>query len=606
MQPIIKINLTTSQIDTFTPPAEWERDYLGGASLAARMLYEALTPGLDPLSPAAPLLFQTGSLTGTGGPAMGRFMICALSPATGLWGESNCGGFWGPELRKAGFDGLLVTGQAPKPVYLWIQDGEVEIRDAAHLWGMETYQTQAAIINELGDAKTKVAAIGPAGESRLPLALILTGHGRVAGRTGMGAVMGSKNLKAVAVRGRGTIPLAQPDTYGTLRSQLNRALRTDSMTRLFHELGTAGGADYFDYLGEMPKRYFSSGVFEGVSKITGATMTETILTKTKACHACVIACGRVVRLGDDEEERKGPEYETIVGFGPNLLIDDLAAITRLGELCDRFGIDTISLSNTIGLAFSLFEDGKITEADTGGLSLHWGDIRGVERLVRQTARGEGFGTLLGEGARALGERFGAGEAAVHVNGLEVPYHDPRGGSGMALVYATSPRGACHNQSDYYRVDMGHLEDDLEMEYLPPRAGAEKAPNVARHQNWRTAFNAFGMCIFANLPPGQVLELVNAATGMDHTLEDVILSGERAWNLKRVINIRLGLRRENDTLPQPLLEPLPDGGAAGYKIPLDEMLQAYYAARGWDSQTGYPSPAKLRALGLEWVSVFSDQ
>lgn len=600
MQPILNINLTTHQIDTFTPPSDWERDYLGGASLAARMLYDTLTPDLDPLSSAAPLLFQTGTLTGTAGPAMGRFMICALSPATGLWGESNCGGFWGPELRKAGYDGLLVTGQSSRPAYLWIQDGEVEIRDAGHLWGMETYPTQSALLDEVGDKKAKIAVIGPAGETRLPFALILTDHGRVAGRTGMGAVMGSKNLKAVAVRGRGDIPLAHPKAYGSLRSELNRALRNDNVTRVFRELGTAGVADYLDYLGEMPKKYFQSGLFDGVPKITGATMAETILTKAKACHACAIACGRVVRLEPEEEERKGPEYESIVGFGPNLLIDDLKAITRLCELCDRYGMDTISLSNTLGLAFSLFEKGKITEEDTGGLRFQWGDVEMVERLVHQMARGEGCGTWLGWGARAVAERFGAGEEAVQVNGLEVPYHDPRGGSGLALVYATSPRGACHNQSDYYRVDIGHVEDDLEMDYLPRQAGAEKSANVALHQNWRTAFNALGMCLFANLSPDEIAALLNLATGEEYTLEDILRAGERAWNLKRVINIRLGLSHERDTLPKPLLEPLPDGGAAGYTIPLEEMLQAYYLARDWDPETGYPSPAKLRALGLEWA------
>ena len=601
MQPILKINLTSSQIETFTPSTEWERDYIGGASLAARMLYERLTPTLDSLSPAAPLLFLTGPLTGTAGPAMSRFMVCALSPATGLWGESNCGGFWGPELRQAGYDGILITGKSPHPVYIHIHNKEVKIKDAAHLWGMETYQTQEALINEIGETKTKVATIGPAGENQSPMALILTDHGRVAGRTGMGAVMGAKNLKAIAVRGSGKIPLAHPETYRTLRKELNRAVREDNMTRVFNELGTAGSADYLDYLGEMPKKYFSSGVYEGAPNITGATMAETILTRPKACHACVIACGRVVRLNKNEPERKGPEYETIIGFGPNLLIDDLATSTRLGELCDRYGLDTISISNTIGLAYTLFEKGKITKADTGGLSLHWGDVSGVEELIRQAAFAEGFGALLGKGAKTVGEHFGAGEDAVQVNGLEVPYHDPRGGSGLALVYATSPRGACHNQSDYYRVDMGQIEDGLEMEYYPHQAGAEKSANVAKHQNYRTAYNALGMCLFANVSPAQVLDLMNAATGMNHTLVSFIRAGERAWNLKRVINNRLGLTAQNDTLPKPLLEPLPDGGAAGYTIPLGEMLQAYYTARGWDTETGYPTEEKLRELGLATVS-----
>lgn len=531
-------------------------------------------------------------------------MICALSPATGLWGESNCGGFWGPNLRRAGFDGLMVTGQASKPVYLWIQDGEAEIRDAAHLWGLETYQTQAAIQEEIGEHRASVACIGPAGEANIPYALILTDHGRVAGRTGMGAVMGSKNLKAIAVRGQGTIPTANPERYRSLRKELNLAIRDDNLTQLFNELGTAGSADYLDYLGEMPKRYFRSGVFEGVTKVTGATMAETILTKASACHACPIACGRVVRLEgephDPERERKGPEYESIVGFGPNLLIDDLEAITYLSELCDRLGMDTISLSNTLGLAFTLFEDGLITEVDTSGLKLKWGDVGVVEHLVRQTAHREGFGAHLAEGALTLGQHFQAEEEAVQVNGLEVPYHDPRGGSGMALVYATSPRGACHNQSDYYRVDIGHVETDLGMDYLSPQAGAEKAANVVRHQDWRTAYNALGMCLFANLASDQVLDLLNAATNWDYKLEEMIQAGERAWNLKRVINIRLGLRRENDKLPKALLEPLPDGGAAGYWVPFSEMLAAYYQSRQWNPQTGYPTMDKLRALDLAWT------
>lgn len=531
-------------------------------------------------------------------------MICALSPATGLWGESNCGGFWGPRLRRAGFDGLLVTSQASKPVYLWIQDGQVEIRDAAHLWGLETYQTQASIQEEIGEHRASVACIGPAGEAHIPYALILTDHGRVAGRTGMGAVMGSKNLKAIAVRGQRTIPTANPERYRSLRKELNLAVRNDNLTQLFNELGTAGSADYFDYLGEMPKRYFRSGVFEGVTKVTGATMAETILTKASGCHACPIACGRVVRLEgqpyDSEEERKGPEYESIVGFGPNLLIDDLEAITYLSELCDRYGMDTISLSNVIGLAFTLFEEGIITAADTGGLALRWGDVSVVEQLVHQTVHREKFGALLAEGALALGQHFQAEAEAVQVNGLEIPYHDPRGGSGLALVYATSPRGACHNQSDYYRVDIGHVETDLGMEVFSPQAGAEKAANVVRHQDWRTAYNALGMCLFANLESDQIVAFLNAVTGWDVSLEEIIRAGERAWNLKRVINIRLGLRRENDTLPKALLETLPNGGAAGYQIPLVEMLAAYYQTRQWNHKTGYPTMDKLRALDLAWT------
>jgi len=601
MQPVLTVNLTTRAIGAFDPPPDWIHEYLGGSSLAARLLYDHLTPDLDPLSPEAPLLFLAGPLTGTAGPAVGRFVVCGKSPATGLWAESHCGGFWGPELRKAGFDGLWVTGRAEEPVYLWVQEGEVELRVAAHLWGLETTQTQARIIQELGGQRSpRVAVIGPAGESQILFASILCDHGRAAGRTGMGAVMGSKNLKAVAVRGNGKIPVAD-EVFARLRSEANRALREDNFTAVARELGTAAMADYADYLGEMPKKYFSAGVFDGAWNVSGSTMADTILTGVSACHGCVIACGRVVRLSGEEEQRKGPEYETIVGFGPNLMIADLPFIARMGGLCDSYGMDVISLSNTLGLAFALFEDGLIGEADTGGLTLCWGDTAAVEELVHRTARREGFGGWLAEGSRALARRFGAEARAVQVNGLEAPYHDPRGASGMALSYATSPRGACHNQSDYFLPDLfGHTEERLGMAHFERQAGAEKSANVVIHQNWRTIFDALVMCFFANVPPGTVLDLVNAAAGEDYALEDLLRIGERAWNLKRLINRRLGLVAANDVLPAPLRDPYPDGGSAGYVIPFEEMLAAYYQARGWHPKTGMPTTEKMSELSLDWV------
>ncbi|MFQ5615710.1 MAG: aldehyde ferredoxin oxidoreductase family protein [Anaerolineales bacterium] len=600
MQPILKINLTTGETGLFTAPRDWVRDYLGAASLAARILYDHLTPDLDPLSPEAPLLFINGPLTGTAGPSTGRFVVCARSPATGLWGESNIGGFWGPELRKAGFDGLWVTGRAPRPVYIRINDGEVEIRDASHLWGLDTYQTQSAVQAETPAKNVRVASIGPAGESQIPFALILCDHGRVAGRTGMGAVMGAKNLKAIAVKGTAKVPVIDWEMYKPLRASANRELRSHNQTDIMRDLGSASASDYFDYLGEMPKKYFQAGTFDGTYNVSGSTIAETILSGVSACHACVIACGRVVTL-KDSKKRKGPEYETLVGFGPNLLIDDPAAITRLGERCDRYGIDTISMSNTIGLAFTLFEGGKITGEDTGGLALEWGSVAAVEECLRQTVRREGFGAHLAGGARELETRYGDGGDAVQVNGLEVPYHDPRGASGMALVYATSPRGACHNQSDYFMVDvLGHVEEDQGLNFYARHDGAVKAANVARHQDWRTVHNALVLCVFARVPVKTILELTNAALGLDMTPDDLIRSGERAWNLKRAINNRLGLTRANDTLPKPLLKPYEDGGSAGFVPDLQPMLEAYYEARGWDKVNGYPAREKLVELGLDWV------
>jgi aldehyde:ferredoxin oxidoreductase len=601
MQPILTVNLSTGETGAILVPPDWERDYLGGASLAARLLYDSLVPQLDPLSPAAPLLILNGPLTGTAGPAVGRFVVCGKSPATRLWAESNCGGFWGPELRAAGYDGVWITGKSERPVYISISDGAAQLRDASHLWGQDTYQVQMAIKGELGRPGAHVLGIGPAGEAQIPFALILCDHGRVAGRTGLGAVMGAKNLKAVAVNGTNKVPVADLAAYTPLRAGANRALKADPMSRVLHDLGSGGAGDYFDYLGEMPKKYFSAGHLEGADQVSGAAMAESILVGVTACHACVIACGRVVRL-DDGEKRKGAEYETQVGFGPNLGITDLRAPTRLGELCDRYGIDSISTSGTIGLAFRLFELGVITAADTGGLDLTWGNAEAAEQLVHWLVRREGFGMLLAQGSRAVAHHFGVDDEAVQVNGLEVAYHDPRGASGMAIVYATSPRGACHNQSDYFLVDIGQAETDINIQFFDRKGGAEKAANVARHQDWRTVNNALVLCTFANVPPDVMLALVNAACDYNLGMDDLVRCGERAWNLKRVINHRLGLTRENDRLPKAFFEPYSEGGSAGFVPDLASMMASYYTARGWDPATGRPTSDKLASLGLDWCEL----
>lgn len=596
---ILKINLFTGNTEIEDLPEKMVIRFVGGASLGARYLYENLTIDLQPLSPANPLLFITGPLTGTIGPAVGRSVICAKSPATALWGESNIGGQFGTGLRSAGFDGLLVEGKADSPVYILIRDGVIQIREADHLWGnADTYQTQEMIRSECDDKRLKIAAIGAAGERQLPFASILTGHGRVAGRTGMGAVMGSKNLKAIALHGTRPVLQITSEEFGKKRRAVNLALRDDNMTRAAREYGTAGAADYFDYLGSMPKRYFSSGVMDSVDPISGTTMAETILTGSSTCHGCVIACGRVVKLADGAK-RKGPEYETIAGFGPNLGLSDLASITHLGELCDSYGMDTISVSNCIGLATYLFEAGILSLQDTGGEVLNWGNAEAVERLVHMIVRREGLGGVLAEGAQKAADYFGVPEKAAVVNGLEVAYHDPRGVSGMALVYATSPRGACHNQSDYFMVDaFMHTEQDLGIKRYDRHAGAEKAANVARHQDWRTVNNALVMCLFANVPPLDVCELLNLATGWQLSLNDLLLAGERGWTIKRLINIRLGLRAKDDRLPPHLLLPLPDGGAQGYVPPMDDMLRSYYLARRWDLESGHPGEDLIRDLSLE--------
>ena len=598
MQPILKINLTDNTTEEVITPKEWERDFLGGASLAARILYPYLTKELASLSPESPLLFLNGPLSGTNGPTTGRFVICGKGAATNLWAESNMGGFWGPELRKTGYDGLWITGKAQSPAYLWIEGDRFEVRSAASVWGKDVYEAQEIVKAEIGVKGARVAVIGEAGERGILYASICCDHGRMAGRTGLGAVMGSKNLKAIAVHGTNKIEVTE--RYARLRSEANRALKQDNEAKILHELGSAGAANYAEYLGAMPSKYYHQGSFKGVDNISGSKMAETILVGQSACQGCVIACGRVVDLGDGTK-RKGPEYETIVGFGPNLLVDDLVEVARLGELCDKYGMDTISTANTIGLAFHLFELGKITLQDTGGLALAWGSFVAARQLIHMIARREGIGDLMANGSRAFGKAFGAEDEAVQVNGLEVAYHDPRGVSGMALSYATSPRGACHNQSDYFFVDWGHTYEEIGINFYERHAQAEKAANVAKHQNWRTHFNSVVLCIFANVPPQTQVDLLNAALDLDWTMEDLMKSGERAWNLKRAINNRMGLTAANDKLPKALLEPYHEGDAKGFAPDLKGMLAAYYEARGWDLVTGKPSKEKLLELGLQDIA-----
>ena len=594
----LSIDLTTGSNVIGTINNDVFQKYLGGSGLGAYLLYSELSADLDPLSPEAPLAFVTGPLTGTSGPAVARSVICGKSPSTGIWAESNIGGFFGTELRKAGVDILIVRGRAANPVYVCIQDGHVELRPARHIWGVaDTYQTQEIIKDELGQPATRVACIGIAGEQQIPFALILCDHGRVAGRTGLGAVMGSKNLKAIAVRGRGSLHLDNPKGYAAIRTRVNRELKDDLVSASMRDFGTSTSSDLFDYFGLMPKKNFSSGVLDGTENVSGSELAETILCGISACHGCVIACGRKVKLLDGIE-RKGPEFETTVGFGPNLGITDLSFITRMGDFCDRYGMDTISLSNTIGLIFYLFEEGLINTNDTGGDEFLWGDKAVVEKLVHQTVLREGLGAIIAKGARALGEHFDSPVSAVEVKGLEVPYHEPRGASGMSLVYATSPRGACHNQGPYYLVEIGQTIEEIGVEFFKRQAGAEKVANIIRHQNWTSVINALVMCIFANVPPSDTCELIQFATGYEYTLDDLLLLGERSWNLRRMINLRISPTGIDDTLPERFKIPLTEGGAAGYTPPFGKMLVTYYEERGWDSDTGNPTANKLRELGLD--------
>ncbi len=601
MGKILRVDLSTGKIWDESLNEEYTRAFAGGSGLAARYVYDMVDGETDPLGPDNPLVFMTGPLVGTAMPSAGRCSVCALSPLTGIWGESNTGGFFGPELRFAGYDGIIVTGRAEKPVWLSIVAGQATLHDAASLWGLDSYATQEQARAALDEPKARVACIGVAGENLVKMAAVMNDHGRAAGRTGMGAVMGSKNLKAIAVRGKSRVPLADPDAFKSVAREIIAGLDEDMAAMSFRLAGTAGGVDMLLMYGDMPIRYYQQGEWEEASNLSGVLMTDQYLNKATACYRCPIACGRETRAPSYGVEKvDGPEYETVAAFGSLALIGDLEAVIYAGHLCNVHGVDTISAGATIALACEMFERGILTAADTGGIEIRYGDVQTMHRLIEMLARREGFGDVLAEGSAALAERFGAPELAVTVNRLEAPMHDPRAFAGMAVTYALSPRGACHMQGDMYGVDMG-MGPALELDILPGdrfEATEEKGRIAARQQAWRNLYNAINLCQFQNPGVGRLLAAMNGATGWGLETEDLMTLGKRIVTLKRLLNLRRGLTRADDRLPDLLLKPLDDGGTEGTVPDLDVLLAGAYAEYGWDPETGKPSRETLEELGLE--------
>ena len=455
MKKILVVDLSEKKHHDEQINQDQAREYIGGSGLAARILYEHITPDTDPLGPENPLLFLAGPLVGTSMPSAGRCSVSALSPLTGLWGESNTGGFIGPEMRFAGYDGVLITGSADTYCWISIIDGDVKIHPAEELWGQDTYQTQDSIRKILGDPKSRVACIGAAGENQVKMAGIINDHGRAAGRTGMGAVMGSKNLKAIAFRGTSKVPLADPEGYKKAVAEIQGVVKEDIAAQALRMAGTAGYVDMGSMFGDMPAGYYQLGEWEGSSNLSGVLMAEEYLNRGVACYRCPIVCGRETRtLKYKLDVVDGPEYETVAAFGSLALVDDLEGVIYAGHLCNLHGLDTISTGSTIALACDLYEKGIITPEDTGGLEIRFGNVEMSHQLIELIAKREGFGDLLAEGSAALAAHFGVPEMAATVRKLEIPMHDARSFSGMAPVYALSPRGACHLQGDMYGVDTG--------------------------------------------------------------------------------------------------------------------------------------------------------
>ena len=607
---ILAVDLTHEKIEDKSLDPETLKAFIGGSSLAAKLFLDCNGHQIEPLAPESPLIVMTGPLVGTNFPGSSRFCMCARSPLTGIWGESTCGGAFGAELKKAGFDGILITGKAQKKVYLVIEDGRASIEDAAEFWGQDTYDTIDAL-KEKHAAKRplRVMAIGPAGENRVAFASVSNDKAHYFGRTGMGAVMGSKNIKALAVRGNASVPLADEAAYKDTRKAAIATIKESMICASFHDLGTAAAMDIGTMTGDVPMQNWRLGEDDQMAAaLGGPAIHETILKGRAACFACPIGCKPVVEVKDTKysvPRGPGPEYETCGTFGTMMMNDNLNAAAYINSLCNRLGLDTITCGATIAFMMECFENGLLTAEDLGGLELNWGNVDAAIGMVQKIAFREGFGDRAADGSRALAERIGepASDFEVTVKGLELPMHDPRAFHGLGLAYMNSNRGACHLQHSVQAVEQGMvswteagLEDDYEA-----TVSEGKAKMVSICEDIGQMANAVCACHFVHWAMGldHLLNGFNAVTGYGFDLKTFLECGQRAWVLKRALNNLMGVRAADDRLPKRILTPLKEGAAAGSKPDEDLMRREYYQIRNLD-ENGFPKTALLESLGLEFL------
>ena len=605
----LRIDLTHRTWREETIAEQDVQQWLLGSGYAAHLFYREMDPDLDPLAPDASLYVFNGLLAGTFAPTGCRTSFCGRSPLTGIWNESNVGHYWGAELRFAGYDGLVITGASETPLYLYINGitGDIEFRDASHLWGKDWFETGDALLAET-DPKAQVAGIGVAGENLVKVAGIMVGpshYVRSAARGGMGAILGSKKLKAIVVRGKQRPQYPDRKRFLATVKEQNKYIKENSVGMSL--LGTGGGFQATEEYGDLPLKNWRLGAWDKAPELTGAVLYEKYLVRHTHCFSCPIGCGKEIEVPEGPYKTprgEGIEYETMAGFFGNVFQDNMEAGILANSLCNRYGLDTISTSATIAFAMEAFEKGLITLEDTGGLALNFGDPDVTLELIRQIAFRQGIGDLLAEGSRAAARKLGNGaeDFAVHSKGLEVAYHDPRGFVSMAVNYATANRGGCHLEALSYWNGYGLTLPDLGYGEVKPRL--ESSPEAAKmaydFQNYMAVYNPLGLCKFiakGKVGPERAVEILNSALGWDWTPDDLLRMGEKLFQLKRLINNRFGITRQDDTLPKRLLaEPRPDGSAAGNLPDLDLMLPVYYELRGWDEQ-GRPTPERLQSLGL---------
>jgi aldehyde:ferredoxin oxidoreductase len=601
----LKVDLTKGSCSNFTIDEAKHKKFIGGSSLAAALYLEKFNLLADPLAPESPLMVMNGPMVGSGFPGTSRFAVCAKSPQTGIWGEAACGGNFGPELKKAGFDGIVITGSSTSPVTIFIDNGTATIYPANKIWGKDIYETTD--IYKAEDKALKVLAIGPAGENLVKFAAIGNDKAHFIGRTGLGAVMGSKKLKAIVVRGNQAPAKANEEKYKEIFKAAIAEIKDSAFAESLHLMGSDAAMDLGMMTGDVPIKNWSVGEdYLLSSKLSGPTMRETYLTKAHACANCPVACKRVCAVKDGPyktEEGPGPEYETCCTFGTMIMNYDLAAVIKANELCNRYGMDTISAGATIAMAIELRQKEIIGEKVTDGLDLTWGNMDAVLALIKKIAYREGFGNILAEGSIKAANQLGgtAPDYAVHVKGLELPMHDPRGYHGMGLAYMMSNRGACHLQHAAMGMEQGMVSwpqlFDMKDDY-DGKTSQGKAMLVFNSENYGILDNSLSIChyLLYCLKPETIRDAFNAITGFDFSFKDFLLCGARDWTLKRGINNLMGISAKDDVLPKKIMTPLHEGAGAGSIPDMKLLRDEYYAIRGLNAE-GIPKKEKLQELDL---------
>lgn len=591
---LLRVNLTSGKVSTEALDLAAARMFIGGRGLGSFYLRREIDPRVEALSPANKLIFATGPLTGSPIPAASRYMAVTRSPLTGTVACSNAGGFWGPELKFAGYDMVILEGKAPKPCWLLIRDSAVELRDAAAYWGKLVGETTEGLLRECGDTKAHVLCIGPAGEHLSPIAAIVNDKYRAAGRSGVGAVMGSKNLKAIVVRGSGKVALARPEKSEELRKSLIAAIRQNAITgQGLPTYGTAVLVNIINEAGLYPTRNFQTSVFPEANRASGEALKEKYLTGKDVCFRCPIACGRYCKAGD--VEGGGPEYETLWAYSADCGVSDLAAVIKANRWCNEYGLDTISAGATIACAMELAQRGILKTAEVDGPALEFGSGQAIVEWTRKMGAGEGLGAKLALGSYRFAELYGVPEFSMTVKKQELPAYDPRGLQGHGLAYATSNRGGCHVRGYMIAPEVLGVPQKLD-----PHSLEGKAKWAKLFQDLTAVIDSLGMCLFTSFAfkADDYRDMLNAVTGSDLSTEEMLAAGERIWNLERLFNLAAGIAPDQDTLPKRLLkEPLPEGGSKGRVHRLSELLPEYYRERGWTA-AGVPSGEKLAQLALQ--------